>query len=184
MSQTEKSAHVWSVSQYSRIQKDGSVLCIIFPNAVPMVSYTDVSLDFEAPDLKYVLSCTGHYSSLSMIDSHHYRLIAKYALLFSSSKTSISIGNFEVISSVVFLLSLIIAFQCVQVTVDTAVSGFTPLYGRVSPYLLHVELKEHLYIEGPESLEDELLASFAGFGKSDLSGDSYILLISAAEFSS
>jgi hypothetical protein len=94
-------------------------------------------------------SAYGHYSALSMIDSRHYMLVSKYAHLFSSNKTSTRIGNFEV-------------------TVDTAVSGFTPLYGPVSPYLLDVELHEHLYIECPESLEDELLASFASFVLDDV----------------
>lgn len=46
-------------------------------------------------------------------------------------------------------------------TVDTAISGFTHLYGRMSPYLLNVDLREHIYVEGPKFSEDEVLTLFA-----------------------
>ncbi|XP_062502264.1 uncharacterized protein LOC134179384 isoform X3 [Corticium candelabrum] len=87
-------------------------------------------------------SAYGHYSSLAMISAQHYKVVAKIALPFFSAKTIAMIGNFKM-------------------TVDTAISGFTHLYGRMSPYLLNVDLREHIYVEGPKFSEDEVLTLFA-----------------------
>ncbi|XP_067032145.1 uncharacterized protein [Acropora muricata] len=44
--------------------------------------------------------------------------------------------------------------------VDTALCGFTPLFGRFMPYLLEVDLGEHYFIQGPRHARSEAIGHF------------------------
>ena len=60
---------------------------------------------------------------------------------------------------------LILVFPLSQAFVDTALCGFTPLFGRSMPYLLEVDLGEHYFIQGPRHARSEAIGHFARLGE-------------------
>lgn len=54
-----------------------------------------------------------------------------------------------------------LTFSGFKAFVDTALCGFTPLFGRFMPYLLEVDLGEHYFIQGPRHARSEAIGHFA-----------------------
>lgn len=52
-----------------------------------------------------------------------------------------------------------------QTTIGLAVTGFSTLYGRMSPYLHRVALEEHYFIQGPRNAKSDALSIFAKLGR-------------------
>ena len=63
------------------------------------------------------------------------------------------------------ILSLILIFFFTQAFLDTALCGFTSLFGRFMPYLLEVDLGEHYFIQGLRHARSEAIGHFARLGE-------------------
>ena len=52
-----------------------------------------------------------------------------------------------------------------QTVVDLGVCGFSPIYGRMMPYLHDVDLEEHYFVQGPSQRKAEAIQHFAKLGE-------------------
>ncbi|XP_065830755.1 uncharacterized protein [Oscarella lobularis] len=86
-------------------------------------------------------SAYGHRSAVAFLDSQRFKSVEVAAREFACT-TLRRIDRFKI-------------------TVDLTVTGFTPFYGRLMPYLLKIELNEHYYIQGPGNKETSVLDIFA-----------------------
>ncbi|XP_022801392.1 uncharacterized protein LOC111339076 [Stylophora pistillata] len=85
----------------------------------------------------------GTVSAVAALDGRHYNTLrSTLHSLANKVSTRMTVAGFSTV-------------------VDLAVCGFSPIYGRMMPYLHDVDLEEHYFVQGPSHRKAEAIQHFA-----------------------
>ncbi|KAK3754476.1 hypothetical protein QZH41_018992, partial [Actinostola sp. cb2023] len=99
----------------------------------------------------YIYSCPGSdanglISAVSAIDSKHYNaLLSKLNVVHNNVSSRVTDAG-------------------IKATVGLALTGFSPLYGRMMPYINQIELEEHYFLQGPVNAKMDVMNYFTKLG--------------------
>lgn len=85
----------------------------------------------------------GSVSAIAALDGRHYNTLrSRLHSVANKVSTRITVAGFSTV-------------------VDLGVCGFSPIYGRMMPYLHDVDLEEHYFVQGPSNRKAEAIQHFA-----------------------